>query len=314
MKKGSKKKSTSEEETSEKSSKKRKVINCMDRGNNFINHREMFERMGRDFDVVCTNSTRRIDIHGGNRYMYSDAVYKFNELNMFKELKKEVRRNIEQKNISVPSYSAKDVKYFCFSNVLRSVQPGQNVVISKGIELDIKMAYYVTAHRLGYISREFFLKCEGLPKLQRLRLIGSIATNKMIYEYRGGELVNSRSEKDELLRRVWFHICWTVDQCMQEFSYLLRERFLFYWVDGIYMTGNWNLPDALVYSAAKNRYRFSPVRINKFDISCNEDNVVIMNIHKNDGTVKPFNVQRGLRDNGLRLIDKYRAILEQNTE
>lgn len=294
------------------------VIYCLDKGDNFRDHRKMMQDSGYDFDVITTNSTKQLVRRRKDgksiKYMYSDSFYKFKELNMFRDLKKEVHKNIAGLKLDVPDYKASDVKYFQYSNTVRSVKKGDTLTLSKCLELDITMAYYKTANRLGYISEEFYEKCRSLPKLQRLRLIGSIATNKTVYQYRGGKLIDVRSEKDDVLRRVWFHICYYVDQCMQEFAFILGNKFLFYWVDGIYVTGGWALPAQLVYSSMEYDFDFKPKRIDKIVISCSDDNDVMMHIHKEDKTIKPFNVKKDLSEYGRRLAEQHRDILEQKNE
>lgn len=280
----------------------------------FNSRKAVFEKKGKEFDIVLTSAGRQIKLYEDgvqrHKYVYCNSRYGVLELQMFQEMKKEVRQNILKKKLIVPPYTKKDVDYFRFSKTLRAVGPGENLTVKNCLELDIKMAYYITAFQLGYISLDFFKACENLPKYQRLRLIGSIATSKTILKFRDGKYQDPIRKKDDQLRHVWFHICRQVDQCLQECAWMLEERFLFYWVDGIYIGGS-NVPyGTMAYIFKEYKYKFTPLEIKKIDISCDMDNILMMNIHKANGDTKPFHMQKDYSAYKKALIEKNRLLLE----
>ena len=111
-------------------------------------------------------------------------------------------------------------------------------VLSNVVEFDVNKAYYTTAYRMRLIDKEFYDKCMGLPKDTRLRLIGSLATQKRRIEYvKGRPTSYTPPRKDDILRYAWFNIVDYVDQCLKDVANMCGDKFLFYWVDGIYIEG-----------------------------------------------------------------------------
>ena len=91
---------------------------------------------------------------------------------------------------------------------------------------------------MGIIDEGFYKKCLGLDKKTRLVLMGSIATKRRRTVYVGGKAVLYEPKtSDPVLRSAWFNIVDYVDKCLHEFATLCGDRFIFYWVDGIYLEG-----------------------------------------------------------------------------
>jgi hypothetical protein len=102
------------------------------------------------------------------------------------------------------------------------------------LEMDITKAYYQMCYNLGYISKSTFENLLGLPKYIRLRLLGSIATRKVIEKYEGKKAIEMKVVENLRLREVWNKICYEVGKVMKECSDSIQDYFVFYWVDGIY--------------------------------------------------------------------------------
>lgn len=161
--------------------------------------------------------------------------YTYKEMANQQRLKAEIKRNIISKNIVVPNFTEKDIKYSMYADFVTSKEVFETVFDGK--EYDITKAYFQGIRNLGYISQELYEEFVMLPKHVRLRFIGSIATRKFIYHYKDGGLTNEPPvvKEDALLRRVWFHVCKLVDDCLQDFAKEAGEDFIFYYVDGIYL-------------------------------------------------------------------------------
>ena len=144
-----------------------------------------------------------------------------------------------------------DIKYYSFKKSLKNLVPDSGSIYKfpEVYQLDLTKAYYRSFLNLGFISKDFFDICVALPKAQRLRLLGSIATVKHVTYYEKGKQapVNWSAHKDAriesaiienpLLREAWFKGCSYVANAMQALVNVLGKNFLFYWVDGIYFTG-----------------------------------------------------------------------------
>ena len=111
---------------------------------------------------------------------------------------------------------------------------GDCIDIENILEMDITKAYYQMAYNLGYISKKFFEVTLKLPKHIRLRLLGSIATKRIIEKWENGKVVEMKIVEDLRMRDIWFHICYNVGKVMKECSEAIQDYFVFYWVDGIY--------------------------------------------------------------------------------
>ena len=159
-------------------------------------------------------------------------------MGLVSSLRREINQRLADEKIrDIPSYEPTDIPYFVFNDIIMSKYVPVNRVMNVYdiMEMDITSAYYQSAYRLGYISREFYEKCIDLPKMDRLRLIGSLATmHETAVFVEGKEVEYDIKPYDEMHRKIWFHICKNVANCLYQFKEALDDNFLFYWVDGIY--------------------------------------------------------------------------------
>lgn len=210
---------------------------------------ERFIADKRSFNLVCTSRTKKIITEDGNVFFEDKELRKFKHFYLVNQLKNKILDKSElmikykEENFINPY----NVEYFDFDKDLASYafDNGSVYEFSNVIEIDIVKAYYNALLVLGFIDLPFYKKCISIPKADRLRLVGSIATVKTIREYVEGDLVNEFIDQNSLLRDVWFLICLKVSHAMQTlrevFKKLDKENnikensFLFYWVDGIYV-------------------------------------------------------------------------------
>lgn len=253
------------------------------------------------FNVISTNMTKKIDFLGKSQnLLYTPNYFKPGEFQLFSQVKDEVSRNIKEKGLKVPPYTEEHVKFFDFA-------PNLNKAMDTPFdwrdlwEYDIEKAYYRCAYKLGYISREFYLKCLELPKKTRLRLMGSIATYKRIFEYRNGKLIGTTPHFNAENRHAWFHICYVVDSCLREMVTLLGDKYLFYWVDGIYVKDNEGIESILRYMHIKYGFEFTQVEVKRMYNTILRDTTVlnIEKVDKGEEKHKKFYVEKS------RTLDTY---------
>ena len=186
---------------------------------------------------TTTNSSIIVyeDKYDKYKVIFSDGVYMSKkEMILQKKLKKEIEKNTKDKEITFSK--EKKIHFFEFDSSLRYMveTQGDCVDIENVIEMDITKAYYQMAYNLGYISKKFFEITLQLPKHIRLRLLGSIATKRIVEKYKNGKVVEMKVIEDDRMRDIWFHICYNVGKIMKECSEAIQDFFIFYWVDGIY--------------------------------------------------------------------------------
>jgi len=196
-----------------------------------------------DYVIKTTTNSATIeyaDINDKYKIMFTDGQYmSIKEMILQKKLKKEVTERTENKQIN---YNGERIDFYRFDSSLKYMvdTAGDYIEFTNILEMDITKAYYKMALNLGYISEKTYKVCLVLPKYIRLRLIGSIATSKIIETYKNKELVKIEVKEDEQLRQIWFHICYNVGKIMLECAESIEDYFIFYWVDGIYFQRNMN--------------------------------------------------------------------------
>ena len=207
----------------------------------------------KDFKVSSTSNSTTLEFDY-SKYLYSDSHFSKKYLHYFQKIKKEVLKNIEQKKIIVPKYEKS--KYFHFKE-FTNIEMGEVLEFKNCYELDINKAYYVALYNLGYISKDFYNICVELPKKIRLALVGTLATTKSILFYENGVIKDHEIIKNDKLKNVFFHCVKIVDECLYNFSYLAKEHFIFYWVDGIYLKPYKDLKRHLKFIENKYKMQFS---------------------------------------------------------
>mgnify|MGYP003131979312 CR=1 FL=1 len=186
---------------------------------------------------TTTNSSIIVysDPYDKYKVIFSDGVYMSKkEMILQKKLKKEIEKNT--KGIEITFSQEKKIHFFEFDSSLRYMveTSGECIDIPNVLEMDITKAYYQMAYNLGYLSKKFFEITLKLPKHIRLRLLGSIATKRVVEKYKNGKVVEMKIIEDHRMRDIWFHICYNVGKVMKECSENIQDFFIFYWVDGIY--------------------------------------------------------------------------------
>jgi len=186
---------------------------------------------------TTTNSSIIVysDLYHQYKVIFSDGVYMSKkEMILQRKLKKEIENNTKDQDITFSS--DKKIHFFEFDSSLKYMveTSGDCIDIENILEMDITKAYYQMAYNLGYISKKFFEVTLKLPKHIRLRLLGSIATKRIIEKWENGKVVEMKIVEDLRMRDIWFHICYNVGKVMKECSEAIQDYFVFYWVDGIY--------------------------------------------------------------------------------
>lgn len=191
------------------------------------------------FTVVRTSKTTNVKTEKVN-YLFAEKHYFGQIFGLLAELKRQLDNNAQLITDCPFSGEHKTIKYFQFSRSLKNYYADSGIVydIPNVIEADITKAYYSALLILGFINAEFYARCIKLSKIDRLILVGSIATVKTIEHYQDGMLLGCSIDKNDLYRMAWFKICSYVDSALlslkERFDQISPDIFLFYWVDGIY--------------------------------------------------------------------------------
>ena len=195
---------------------------------------------------ILSTTTNSTSITYSNKYGKFKRIYSEGVTMSRKEfrLQKKVKKEVEERAIDMEKkatgtylhYKNQKIDFFEFDNSLRYMAEtsGDYTEIPNVIEMDITKAYYKMAYNLGYLSYKTYKECLGLPKYIRLRLLGSIATRRVIETFEGKKAVNMKVVENLRLRDVWNRICYETGLVMKKCSEAIQDYFIFYWVDGIY--------------------------------------------------------------------------------
>ena len=243
---------------------------------------------------TTTNSSIIIysDKYHKYKVVFADGVYMSKkEMILQRQLKKEIEKNTKDQDVSFSSN--KKIHFFEFDSSLKYMveTSGDCIDINNVMEMDITKAYYQMAFNLGYISKKFFEMTLTLPKVIRLRLLGSIATKRVVETYKDGKVVEMKVVEDLRMRDIWFHICYNVGKVMKECSEAIQDFFIFYWVDGIYFqmhphfnTQNDPTKQIIQKIFQKNNLKFTINQLDKISLQ-NLNNEIMLKCWK-DGRVK----------------------------
>lgn len=228
-------------------SRGRTTVEIYVRGNPTERIKELLN-FGIPYELYYSSSTARLVTEYEKR-IYAESRITKKELILRNQIKKDINERVER-----VTRDERPAHYFRWAKKLgyMDLNPGEVIRVEDVYEVDLVSAYYHAAAKLGYLSPEFFEKTKTLPKPIRLRLLGSIATRKQ-YETFDGEEFQTWVEQDDKMRAVWHNIVCYVDDVMQEMASYLGDRFLWYWVDGIYFTtfGEHDISATLVEQIAK---------------------------------------------------------------
>ena len=234
---------------------------------------------------TTTNSSIIVyaDLYHKYKVIFAEGVYMSKkEMILQKKLKKEIEKNTKDKEITFSK--EKKIHFFEFDSSLRYMveTSGDCIDIENVLEMDITKAYYQMAYNLDYISKKFFEITLKLPKHIRLRLLGSIATKRIVEQYKNGKVVETKVVEDLRMRDIWFHICYNVGKVMKECSEAIQDFFIFYWVDGIYFqkhpkfSTKYDPTKQIIQSIfQKNKLKFSINEIEKISLQNLNDEVML---------------------------------------
>ena len=165
--------------------------------------------------------------HTRDKLILTDRVLSYKALGLMGSLKKEVRQRLP--NIKI-DYG--DTHYYQFN---------QQIANGRCSEYDLEHAYLSALFELGGISDALYQKLSQVKKGERLAVVGSLATNKLILEYHYSEQLSTMRQRDRALFAVWKTITYHVDLKMRKW-FMNDQTGLFYWVDALFTKSETKLP------------------------------------------------------------------------
>ena len=201
-----------------------------------------------EHEIVFTTSSlmlKRTD--GKTKPIFSGTKIPAKDLNFIKEVKKEIiskQSVFDNKRNQINYFRAYKLSEGCYR---------------KCFEVDLNKAYWKIAFKMGYISRETYLKGLKVGKMTRLVAVGAAASVKhsYLYDIDKRDYVYTGEEKDDFGRSAFFHISFEVSCIMAEIARKLKT-ILFYWFDAFFVRSQ---DDALLIRD----------ELRSFDLDCSID-------------------------------------------
>lgn len=169
-------------------------------------------------------------------YMSRSEDFLAKELSFIKSVKHHI---IKQKIFDViPNHFKEDmdkekIKYYAYSPRYKAGD-----FINGGTEIDMKSAYWETANMANMLTAEIYKKGIEVSKLARLASIGTLAKKSRTIIYDGKTETDLGLTRSEMTEFLWDTICYKVGEIMSEAAERNANEFIFFWVDGIFVTGN----------------------------------------------------------------------------
>jgi hypothetical protein len=232
------------------------------------------------FEVKCTNYTTEV-IQNEISFLFSASKKtNFRLFGTYQTLKSQV------KNIITPSYEGL-ISYFRL-NLNNILNNNSSIIIPTVINIDITAAYATTLLNKKYIDKKLFTKITALPKIERLAVVGMLATKKHIFEFKQGEQINCRVETDAQKRNIFFEASHAVNEIMEQCAIIAGEDFLFFWVDGIYLKTDRHKNKIQEFIAAS-QYNYKTEILKNFTAEIKENKTIFVTYEKGE-KIKTFNL------------------------
>jgi hypothetical protein len=180
---------------------------------------------------------------------------------------KKIISDYENSNIILENIPTDAVKYYKYKN--------QEFHFDLAILIDIKAAYPSVLKNTGIITENTFNYLMRLKKLDRLKSIGMLASEKIRLVFENGNLIRTEKGNEAKYKDIYFYAAYEIGEILHELSQINKSDFLFYWFDGIYIKSNWLLAADIMKKLNEKNYEFSVSWIRNFSAKKINDNLKI---------------------------------------
>ena len=250
-----------------------------------------------NFDVLATNYTTEIKlIDTGHSYFFSaNSKLNFKLFGTLSTLKKETA------NVTIAEDNEKNISYYSINK--NNFKAANNKGSYKEVfNIDITAAYVTVLKNKNYISEALYTKILKLPKMDRLAIVGMLATKKVIYEIRDGKEKSARIETDKERRKIFFEASKVIDEILFECREAAGKSFLFFWVDGIYLKDK-AAHDKIKSILAANKLNYKEQVLTNFNYEVDSE-VLTIHYENEENTKKVFNIPLSQKEKVITTIKK----------
>lgn len=148
-----------------------------------------------------------------------------------------IKSDIKKSNVIIDKVPRFNIEYFGANDFLKRIKGDYSTEV---INIDLCSAYLTTLLNAKLITEDTFNYVAGADKATRLKAVGMLATNKVIFNFENGKLKSHSFACDEVMRNYFFYCCYEVGQVMRQVADIAGQNFYFFWVDGIYLSGDFD--------------------------------------------------------------------------
>lgn len=200
----------------------KKYILDKDNLNNYLN---LAIISGLNFELIVSNYTAKIECKENEilnvQFVKEEKSHLF--FAYYKELKKEVEEYLKTNTLFLDN----ETRYF-------DVASKKDFVKKEILNIDLSSAYLYILFNKKIISETLFNKLNKMKKLDRLGVVGMLASKKNKYYYIGGELQDLEIINNVELSNVFFYCVQETYRIMRTLKNICGNSYIFSWVDGIY--------------------------------------------------------------------------------
>jgi hypothetical protein len=181
------------------------------------------------------------------QYVILDKLTKKSVFNTFSKVKSYIKNS----NLELDEVPKHLINYYSLSQRCKN-----NFYSEKVSCIDITSAYPTTAFLSGIIDENLFNALNEHDKLDRLKILGMLASKKTQLNYINGDLSSYEIIENNYYANYFFYIQYLVGELMQEIEKGIGDNFLFMWVDGVYFTGGIDIENKVISIIEKSGYKW----------------------------------------------------------
>ena len=175
-----------------------------------------------------------------------------------------IKKDIKESELIIDLIPRDAISYFS--------KPRANLDYKKAMLIDINNAYPSVLLRNEIIKPDTFEFLMKINKIDRLRAIGMLATNKMKLTIQNGEVIATEKIYNEELGNYYFFCCYEIGELLKQCENTAGNDFLFSWFDGIYIKHNHNTAAYIMETIEDAGYLYKKIQLDKFKTTANKKN------------------------------------------
>lgn len=197
--------------------------------NNFKTVRNFLIDSEKDFNIYLSRNSIKIhEFNGADTIKHFYAKNKLNPkvFSVVKKIKKQCDLFYEN-NPEKLDYDRQRIKYYNYNH-------SELKKTKRFYYIDFSSCYITVLRNIKLIDNELFKTINSLPKSDRLISLGMLAYEPYLIQYKKGVMNENVQKVKNDYSKFFFLACHLTTDLMQEVIKRIDNKYMFYWVDGIF--------------------------------------------------------------------------------